>query len=124
MDGRAAFRLRDILQAIGDIRTLLAEKTSSDIASDRITRAALERFLEIISEASRHIPEALKGQHPTIPWRQIGDMGNHLRHAYHRTDAGILWEIYLYELDPLETAVSSMLAMANAGEQKEPDLEK
>lgn len=38
------------------------------------------------------------------------DLGNHLRHAYHRTDIGALWSIYEDDLDPLEAAVDAMLA--------------
>jgi hypothetical protein len=32
---------------------------------------AVERGLEIMSEASRHIPDDLKALAPDIPWRQI-----------------------------------------------------
>ncbi len=32
----------------------------NDLRTDRVARAALERFLEILSEASRHLPEAWK----------------------------------------------------------------
>jgi uncharacterized protein with HEPN domain len=43
--------------------------------------------LEIISEASRHIPDDLKELAPDIPWRQIAAIGNLLRHEYQRTKA-------------------------------------
>jgi uncharacterized protein with HEPN domain len=42
----------------------------------------------------RHIPEALRREAPQIPWRRVGDIGNHLRHAYHRVDAEILWTLF------------------------------
>jgi len=29
-----------------------------------------------------------------MQWRRIGDIGNHLRHAYQRVDAEILWNLY------------------------------
>ena len=57
-------------------------------------KAALERFLEIVSEASRHIPMELKAASPLIRWRRIADIGNHLRHAYQHVDVDILWGIY------------------------------
>ena len=67
--------------------------------------------LLIISEASRHLPDAWKSQFgPTIDWRQIADLGNRLRHGYHRNEATILWSIYLNDLDPLEAAIDRMLA--------------
>ncbi len=57
-------------------------------------RAAFERFLEILSETSRHIPQEVKSTAPEIEWRRIADIGNHLRHVYHRVDAEILWLLY------------------------------
>jgi uncharacterized protein with HEPN domain len=44
----------------------------------------VERLVEIISEASRHIPEVLKHRYPAVSWRSIADIGNILRHDYGR----------------------------------------
>ena len=94
MADRTRFRLRDIIDAIDQIENILGEKTFADVLSDRLLRAGFERFLEIISEASRHIPPAMKDSAPEIPWPDIAAIGNHLRHAYHRVDFEILWRIY------------------------------
>jgi uncharacterized protein with HEPN domain len=106
---RVVSRLYDILQAIADIRSLLSSKTSEDLSEDRAVKAALERFIEIISEASRHIPPAEKANYPSIPWQQIAGIGNHIRHAYNRVDPNILWSTYRHDLDPLESAVRAIL---------------
>lgn len=94
MVDRTIFRLNDIVDAIDQINLLLADKTFSDLIGDRILRAAFERFLEILSEASRHVPEDLKANAPDMQWPRIAAIGNHLRHAYHRVDAEILWRLY------------------------------
>ncbi|MGN6584265.1 MAG: HepT-like ribonuclease domain-containing protein [Rhizobiaceae bacterium] len=94
MKDRTVFRLRDIIDAIEQIDALLADKSFEDIQQDRVTRAAFERFLEILSEASRHVPQALKNEAPDIAWRRVADIGNHLRHTYHRVDAEILWNLH------------------------------
>jgi uncharacterized protein with HEPN domain len=54
---------------------------------------AVERGLEIISEASRHVPADLKALTPDIPWRQIAAIGNLLRHEYQRADIAATWNI-------------------------------
>ena len=94
MAERTIYRLGDIVDAIDAIRSLLDGTSFEQMVADPVVKAAFERFLEILSEASRHIPEALKRQAPQIPWRRIGDIGNHLRHAYHRVDAEILWALF------------------------------
>lgn len=94
MKSRTIYRLHDIIDAIEQIDLLLAERTFEDMQADRILRAAFERFLEILSEASRHIPSEMKQQAPEMPWPRIADIGNHIRHAYHRVDAEILWNLH------------------------------
>jgi len=83
------------------------------------TRAAFERFLEILSEASRHIPEEWKADYSHIPWRQVADLGNFLRHAYHKTDLEVLWSIYENDLQPLELVVEQLAAQCGPPPQIE-----
>src|ERR1700730_11423704 len=45
-------------------------------------RRAVERCVEIISEASRHIPMQMKVDFPEHPWEEIASIGNLLRHHY------------------------------------------
>jgi len=111
MDKRTRFRLRDIVDAIDQIDLLLEGKDFSDLLQDRAMKAAFERFLEITSEASRHVPTELKTEAPQIPWHLVAGIGNHLRHAYHRVDAEILWRTYDDgQLAALRTAVTVFLA--------------
>ena len=107
---RVRFRIEDMLSAISDIRSLLAGKQFDEMYDDRVLRAAFARFLEIISEASRHIPDDPNSLHPTIPWQNIADTGNHLRHAYHRVDARLLWNVYENDSEPLSEALNDILS--------------
>lgn len=59
-----------------------------------VLRAAYEWFLEIISEASRHVPDAMKAAAPEIPWRRVADIGNHLRHGYDELNLEYLWNLF------------------------------
>jgi uncharacterized protein with HEPN domain len=112
MTDRAYWRLTDMKNAITQIRKLLDGKTSDDVATDIATRAAFERFLEIVSEASRHVPDEWKNEYPYIEWRQISDLGNFIRHVYHRIDLDILWTIYTDKLDALEQVINALIARA------------
>ena len=55
MVDRTVNRLRDIVDAVNQIDILLTGKTLDDVQTDRVVRAAFERFLEILSEVSRHV---------------------------------------------------------------------
>jgi uncharacterized protein with HEPN domain len=108
---RAAFRVRDIKEGIALIRRSLARKSIDDLREDPVLLAAFERFLEIISEASRHVPDEWKSAHGSdVPWREIVGIGNNLRHGYKKIELDRLWSIYADDLDVLETAVDAMIA--------------
>ena len=102
---RIAHRMVDMLDAIADIRDVISNETFESFAKHRIKRPAIERYLEIISEASRHIPVDIKTRDGRIPWQKIANLGNILRHAYHTTNPEILWDICQNHLSELEAAV-------------------
>ena len=111
MQDRAIFRLNDIVDAIDQIELLLNNKCLEDLSQDRALKAAFERFPEILREASRHVPDALKSETPDIAWRRVADIGNHLRHAYHKVDNDILWLIHADgELARIKIAIAGFLA--------------
>jgi uncharacterized protein with HEPN domain len=97
------------LTAIGDIRALLRGRSRADFESDLMLRMAVERLFEIISEASRFIPEDMRAHEKAIAWQRMADLGNWLRHAYHRIDADILWNIIENDLESLKAFVERVV---------------
>jgi uncharacterized protein with HEPN domain len=105
------FRLADMKKSIVEIRSLLRQKSSEDLSREPATRAAFERFLEILSAASQHVPEHWQSEFgPEVPWRRLADLEKHIRRSYHRLDPAALWSVYVDELDRIERAVDAMLA--------------
>jgi uncharacterized protein with HEPN domain len=52
---------------------------------------AVTRCLEIISEASRHLPNDVKARHPDIPWTEMAGAGNIYRHDYEDVQQRLVW---------------------------------
>jgi uncharacterized protein with HEPN domain len=109
MPPTVADRVRHILQAIEDIDRALAGKSREEFANDQLLRLAIERLLEIVCEASRHVPQDAKAEDPSIPWPKMVDFGNRLRHAYHRVDTEIVWEVVRNDLPPLKSFAERIL---------------
>ena len=86
-------RLEHVIASIDSIQALLQATTVESLAGNRIRRMALEREFEIICEASRHIPAAIKSRETAIDWDRMTDLGNRLRHAYHAVNLDILLTI-------------------------------
>jgi uncharacterized protein with HEPN domain len=95
------------------LKSTVANKTFAEYQQSWQMRRAVERGVEIISEASRYIPDELKQQYPHIYWREIAGIGNLLRHEYGRIDDRIMWRVvqrYLPELKVVDLDILSLQA--------------
>lgn len=88
---------------------MLSGLSLAEFRDDRVHRMAVERSFEIMSEASRYIPNCMKEKEKDIAWQKLADLGNRLRHAYHRVDPNILWEIVENDLEPLKRFVERVV---------------
>jgi uncharacterized protein with HEPN domain len=95
-------RLSDIIEAIDRIRTVLGDMPLEVFETDWQTQWLVERGVEIISEASRHLPDALKARHQHIPWGKVAGIGNILRHNYENIAAPVMWKLAQEDLSALE----------------------
>lgn len=108
-------RIRDMLEAIEELQHATAGKTFEDFERDWLLRKAAERGIEIISEASRHLPDELKTRHPYPRWRHVAGIGNVLRHEYHRVEDRIVWSVIRDELPCLRRHLEAMRSEVEGG---------
>jgi uncharacterized protein with HEPN domain len=109
MARRVDIVLEEILEAITLIESAISGRDIKAIAADKFLQFGVERGLEIISEAVRHLPEELLTTRPEINWSDIRAFGNFVRHEYWRVDAKIVWRVVGNELPALRTAIAAML---------------
>jgi uncharacterized protein with HEPN domain len=83
-------------------------RSIAEFRANRDVRQSVERSLEIISEASRHLPAELTNLRSEIPWRQVADFGNVLRHSYFAINVEIVWAIIGDSLQSLRDALAAM----------------
>jgi uncharacterized protein with HEPN domain len=98
-----------MLDAIDRIETYTRGKSSQDFTLDAMLRDSVERNIERLSEASRHLPNSVTELHPEIPWRAIADIGNVFRHAYDDLDIEMTWRVVERDLPPLKRAVQNLI---------------
>jgi uncharacterized protein with HEPN domain len=99
-----ALRLADIVEAIERIRAVLGDMPLDVFEADWQRQWLVERGVEIISEASRHLPDELKARHSHIPWGKVAGIGNILRHNYENIAAPVMWKLAREDLSDLEIA--------------------
>ena len=77
---------------------------------DRKTFHAVTRCLEVISEATRRLPDDLKARYPDLPWRDIADAGNIYRHEYDNVAADFVYQTTTRDLTAILLMARSELA--------------
>ena len=107
MPSDPASALADINRHIELANEFAAGLDFEAFCGDARTVYAITRCLEIISEASRRLPEELKLRHPAIPWKNIAGAGNVFRHDYEDVAAKIVWDTVQLALPELSKAVSN-----------------
>ena len=101
--------LLDILQQIDLAQLFTAGLTEANFLQTPLHFYATTRCLEIISEASRRLPDELKSRHPDIEWRDMAGAGNVYRHDYGDVAPRRIWQAVNQALPLLREAVQAEL---------------
>ena len=112
MARKVGHALHDILEAIERVEQITKGRTLSEFEQSWELRWLVQRAIEIISEASRAIPDEMKMLRPEIPWANVRDIGNVLRHDYGGLSDPIVWRVAIDELPRLKAAVRAIAAAA------------
>jgi uncharacterized protein with HEPN domain len=105
-------RLMQIIDAIERIRSETDGVSLEAFEADWRKRWLVERGVQIISEASRHLNEELKARQPKIPWAKVAGIGDVLHYGYDRTKPEKLWKVATRYLLHLEGVCRAELAAA------------
>jgi len=109
-------RLADIQAAIDAIRSHLRR---GDLSDGLVFDAVRIRLVEI-GEAVKALPEDLLATQPSIPWRQIARMRDHLAHRYFDTAHAVLQATVEEDWLDLERAIHALNLSLPGDEEQSP----
>ena len=67
---------------------------------------AVVRNLEIIEEAVKRLPDAIRKQHSDVEWRKIAGLRDILVHAYFGVDVEIIWDVIQHKLPEFKDQIT------------------
>jgi uncharacterized protein with HEPN domain len=96
--------LDDILNACSEVAEFTRGMDFEEFVADKKTINSVIRSLEVLGEATKHIPASFRRKHPEIPWSKMAGMRDVLIHDYMGVDLKTVWNVVkerLPELVPL-----------------------
>jgi uncharacterized protein with HEPN domain len=94
-------RLWDMLDAARALMQFTQGRQLEDLLADRMLRSAVERNLEIVGEAARHVSSVTREKNPEVPWAAIIGLRNIISHEYGEIRYEKLWDICMNRLPDL-----------------------
>jgi len=102
-------RIGDILECIDRIQRYIHGMDFNQFRDDEKTLDSVLRNLEIIGEASKHVPREVKKRHPGLPWLEMNAMRNIVIHEYHGVNHSIIWQTITEDLPALVPQLKKIL---------------
>jgi len=116
--------LNDIKTSISEIQEFTEGMSFEKFSYDRKTTHAVIRCFEIIGEAVKNIPDAVKAKYPKIPWREIAGMRDKIIHEYFGVNLKIVWQTIEEDLPLLEVMTKKMIADVDEEEEQNKNSEE
>jgi uncharacterized protein with HEPN domain len=112
---RSKIRLIQIRDNIRLAQDFVGAMSYAEFLTDTRTFYAVVRCLEIISEASRRVPDNVKERHPELPWTDMAGAGNIYRHDYEKVREALVWKTVKHRLPSLLSVVEHELMRGDGG---------
>ena len=101
--------LSDILKAFEAIESFVEGQSFEDFKKDDKTSSAVIRKFEIIGEAAKQVPENVKQEYPSVPWKEMAGMRDKLIHFYFGVNYELLWRTISHRIPEIKPVIRQIL---------------
>jgi uncharacterized protein with HEPN domain len=85
-------RIDDVIECCEKILRFTSGMDQERLVEQELVMDAVLRNIEIIGEATKHIPDDVRARMPGIEWKKIAGMRDWISHTYYRVDDDIVWD--------------------------------
>ncbi len=103
------FRVHDMLKSIEQIENIVEQTTLEEFMKNFMFSNSVIRDLEIIGEASKHIPQEVASLYNHVPWQDIKDMRNVLIHEYFGVNLKVVWDTATLDIPSMKSVLFEIL---------------
>ncbi len=100
--------INDIRESVIQIEEYMKNVSEKDFKNNKQIQDAVIRRLEIIGEASRNIPRALKEKNKQVPWLNMIQFRELIAHSYFSTSLQRIWVASTEDLKKIKESMKKI----------------
>jgi uncharacterized protein with HEPN domain len=101
--------IKDILENMNDAESFLGSLSQDDFRRNKKTVNAVIRSIEIIGEAAKSVPSAMREKSPDIPWKDMAGMRDVCIHMYFGVNHRRVWEVVKEDIPRIKPLIVKLL---------------
>ncbi len=105
----ATVYLYDILESCDRIIEYCQGISESDFYDSQEKQDAVFRRIQIIGDASKHIPENIRVKYQHIPWKKIAGMRDIVVHEYFGVTLAMVWRVVIKDIPVLQEQIAEVI---------------
>lgn len=101
--------VEDIIEHMTYAEDFIKNLTFEEFAKDKKTILSVTKCIEVVGEATKHIPDSIRDKYPEIPWRDLAGIRDRLVHGYFKVNLEIVWMTATQEFPELRPKMERVL---------------
>lgn len=106
--------VKDILDAIKAIEKFIGKSSYRAFLKDERTRSAVVWKIQVIGEATKNIPKAIRDDYEDLPWKFMARIRDKIAYFYFGIDYKIVWQVATEKLPAIKPGIQKMLKTLKA----------
>lgn len=102
-----------IIEHMNYAEEFIKSMTFEEFATDKKTVLSVTKCIEIVGEATKHVPDSIREKYPEVPWREMAGIRDRLVHSYFKVNLEIVWMTVAVEFPELRPMMEDILADVN-----------
>lgn len=102
-------RIVHIKECVENILESTKDVSKDSFEENIVLQTAITRWIEIIGEATKYVPDEIITAHPEIPWKEMAGMRDIVVHDYDDVNVDEIWHVVRQDIPTLKEQLDTIV---------------